>query len=249
MKKTVAAAALLSAFALPASADALGIYAGVGQWKNDFSGDLLSEQVQVDDELGLDSADLTQWYVNFEHPIPLLPNLRLAYSDISESGKGQLNENVEFDNTTFIAGTEVKSDLQIEMTDVTFYYELWDIGGDLDLGITARHLDGHVELANDLTGSGRESVDEWVPMLYLNGRFDLPLTGLYVGAQGNGVTYSGNRLIDYSAFVGYDFDIIGPVDVGVQLGYRSMELKLDDIGDFDADLKLDGVFANLSLHF
>ncbi|WP_417359316.1 TIGR04219 family outer membrane beta-barrel protein [Gallaecimonas pentaromativorans] len=249
MRKLLLTLAITGGAVLPAYADNVGIYAGVGRWNNDFSGDLLSESVQIDDEMGLKNADLTQWYINFEHPIPVLPNLRIAYSDISESGQGQLNENVEFDDTLYPAGSEINSDLQIKMTDVTLYYELWDVGGDFDIGLTGRKLDGHLKIANPLVGSAEEPVDEWVPMLYLNARVDLPLTGLYVGAQGNGVVYSGNRLLDYSAFVGYDFDITGPVDVGVQLGYRALQLKLNDIGDFDADIKLDGAFASVTMHF
>ncbi|WKE66268.1 TIGR04219 family outer membrane beta-barrel protein [Gallaecimonas kandeliae] len=249
MKKILLATALLGSLSVPAFADNVGIYAGIGQWQNNFSGNLLSEQVSVKDELGLKSADLTQWYVNIEHPVPVLPNLRLAYSNISESGNGQLTQNVDFDGNTYPAGTQIGSDLQIKMTDATFYYELWDTGGDLDLGLTARRMNGHARLSNDLVGSGEEKVDQWVPLVYVNARIDLPMTGFYAGAQGNGITYSGNRLTDFSAFVGYDFDITGPVDVGVQLGYRALELKLKDIGDFDADVKLDGAFANVTMHF
>ncbi|WP_192954708.1 TIGR04219 family outer membrane beta-barrel protein [Gallaecimonas mangrovi] len=249
MKKLLFAATIATGISLPAVADGLGIYAGIGQWNNDFSGNVLSEDVGVKDEMGLKHADLTQWFINFEHPIPVIPNIRLAYSNISESGTGRLDENVEFDDTTYPIGSEINSDLKLKMTDVTFYYELWDTGGDLDVGITGRKLDGHLKLNNDLIGSAEEPVDEWVPMLYLNGRVNLPLTGLYVGALGNGIAYSGNRLTDYRAFVGYDFDIPGPVDVGVQLGYRAVDLKLEDIGDFDANIKLDGAYASLTMHF
>lgn len=250
MKKNITALALLAGvLAGPAAADTVGIYAGIGQWQNSFSGDLLKEQVSVKNDLGLKHADLTQWYVNLEHPLPVLPNVRLAYANVNEQGSGQINQSVRYDGITYPSGATVNSDIAIKMTDVTFYYELWDTGGDFDVGLTGRRLNGHLALSNDQLGRGQEKVDDWVPMLYLNGRVDLPMTGLYVGAQGNGVAYSGNRLADYRAFVGYDFDITGPVDVGLQFGYRRLDLKLKDIGSFEGNVKLDGAFANVTMHF
>lgn len=246
MKSSVALACLALAAALPARADIIGVYAGGGYWHNHLSGDLLATDTSANNELGLDNANLGQWYINIEHPLPLLPNLRVAYSDISAQGQGNLDSGIVFDDKTFSG--QVSSNFAVKMTDATFYYQLWDTGGDLDLGITARKLDGEVRLQS--TGQqGSARLNDWLPMLYGKARVDLPLTGLYAGVQGNGLAYSGNRLLDYSAFVGYDFDIPGPVDVGVELGYRRLELKLADIGDFESDLRLSGPFANLTVHF
>ncbi|WP_341502037.1 TIGR04219 family outer membrane beta-barrel protein [Gallaecimonas sp. GXIMD4217] len=249
MKKGLLFAALAGAMALPAAADTLGIYAGVGQWQSDFSGDVTTEQVQLDNELGLKDSDVTQGYIHFEHPVPAIPNVRLAYADISESGTGTVSREFEYGGNIYQADTQVSSSFDLTMTDVTLYYELWDMGGDLDLGITARNLDGDLAIDSEFD-SGREDIDGWIPMLYAAVRFDLPLTGLYIGGQANGISYSGNSLIDYKVALGYEFDLVA-IDLGLELGYRSLELELDedDVGDFESDIQLDGAFLNLVMHF
>ncbi|WP_192954709.1 TIGR04219 family outer membrane beta-barrel protein [Gallaecimonas mangrovi] len=249
MKKTLLLASLASAVVvLPAHADFLGIYAGAGYWKNDMSGDLLGTSTSADNELGLDSADLVQWYVNFEHPIPLIPNVRIAYSDIDQAGSGTLDSGITYDGNTYSG--QVDSHLALKMTDVTLYYELWDTGADFDVGVTGRKFDGYMQLS-DPGGSNQasSSVNDWVPMAYGNLRIDLPFTGLYAQVQGNGIAYSGNHIYDYSALIGYTLDIPGPFDVGVEAGYRRLELKLSDIGDFNTDLDISGPFVNVTMHF
>ncbi len=249
MKKGILFAAMGAALAMPAAADTLGIYGGIGQWQGDFSGDVTSQSVQMDSDLGFDDSDVTQGYVNFEHPIPMLPNVRLAYADISESANGTLGRDFQFAGNNYQAGARVASDLDLTMTDVTFYYELWDMGGDLDLGITARNFDGHLGMDSDLV-AGREDLDGWLPMLYVAARFDLPLTGLYIGGTANGVGYSGNDVLDYQIGVGYEFGLVA-VDLGVELGYRSLSLDLDDddVADFASNIDMDGAYLNLVMHF
>tara|TARA_E500000331_G_scaffold98259_2_gene95003 strand:+ start:6825 stop:6989 length:165 start_codon:yes stop_codon:yes gene_type:complete len=54
----------------------------------------------------------------------------------------------------------VATTIDLTHTDLTLYYEIIDIGFDFDVGITARSLEGQVQM--DMT---TEDVDEIIPLL------------------------------------------------------------------------------------
>ena len=74
---------------------------------------------------------------------------------------------------------------------------------------------------------------------------DLPLTGLYAGAHINALGDGDNSLIDYQLTVGWESEI----RLGVEAGYKSLSLDLDDVDDTQADVDIDGAFAGLFFHF
>ena len=72
-----------------AQADFLGIYVGAGFWGQDFAGSAVSD-VSIENQLGLADNSGVQAYFRFEHPVPMLPNIRIARSDIEDAGVGVL---------------------------------------------------------------------------------------------------------------------------------------------------------------
>jgi len=123
-----------------AQADVLGFGAQVGYWDSKLSGDVAANggSVDVKDELDLDGESSSQLSLYLEHPIPLLPNVRVAYINIDQTARGQLSDN--FDGIS--AGSDVRSDLELEQLDVTLYYEVLDNWVNLDLGLTVRDFSG-----------------------------------------------------------------------------------------------------------
>ncbi|WP_083771244.1 TIGR04219 family outer membrane beta-barrel protein [Ferrimonas balearica] len=256
MMKQWICASVLAMMALPVQADTLGIYAGGGSFKGSTSGQLGSDPVDIENDLGLSDDDSGyQAYVALEHPIPLLPNIRIAAVSFDTDGSGALGSDFSFGGVTIPAGATTATSLEYQHTDITLYYELWDTGFDLDLGLTARQMDITTDIRyaaiGDLSaGQASETFDEWVPLLYGAARVDLPLTGLYAGAAIQGVGYSDSSFLDYQVRLGWTFDLVA-VDLGVEVGYRVLALDLDedDVGDLTADIDIDGVFIHGVLHF
>jgi outer membrane protein len=245
MKKLTIAAtlALISPFA---AADTIfGIYAGAGQWQADYSGNAGDPSIDVE-ALGLKDSDNNYYYLALEHPVPLIPNIKLQKVDISSSQTAVINQTFDIDGTTFVIGSEVISDFDLSHVDATLYYELLDNWVNLDVGLTIRKFDGYVT-ANTADGQVSESVDldEAIPMLYAKAQFDLPFTGFSAGLEGNAVNYSGNSLTDYSAKIHYMFD--SALDIGIEAGYRQMSLDIDE--DVTADITLEGPYVALLFHF
>ncbi len=108
-----------------------------------------------------------------------------------------------------------------------------------------RLFDNGIKIKSLSTGQNAKlDFDSAVPMVYAAARFNLPLSGLYVAVDGNGIGYSGDTLFDYRALVGYE----SPIGLGAEIGFRNFDLNYKDGGD-EGDVKIDGAFAQVFYHF
>ena len=139
---------------------------------------------------------------------------------------------------------DVQSDLDLEQLDLTLYYEVLDNWVNLDLGLTARDLTGDliVRQANGLATS-ETSIDGVIPMGYLAARFDLPLTGVSVGAEGNFISFDGDSLHDFNAYGQYEISLIQ-----FRAGYRQMSIDYED-GNDRLDVEIGGPFVSAGVSF
>lgn len=233
-----------------AGADVLSLKAKIGQWRPDFEGHVTTSNIDIHDELGLDSDNGLFLEVRLEHPVPILPNIRIAHTNLEESGNGIVQKSFEFGGQVINANSAVDTDIDLTHTDITFYYELIDTVFDLDLGITARKFDGNLKI-DTVDVRTIENVDYWVPLGYLAARYDLPFFGFYATGNINGIGYSDSHMIDYSIAGGWQTSIAEVADIGVEIGYRALKLDLDedDVGDFDSNIDINGVFGNLTAYF
>ncbi|KPP98843.1 TIGR04219 family outer membrane beta-barrel protein [Marinobacter sp. HL-58] len=226
-----------------ASADVLGVGANVSYWDSDLSGKAgkNNDLVDVENDLDLDSDTNANLSAYFEHPVPVLPNVRLNYTRIEQSGRGELS--TEFD--AIPGGVEVDSDLDLSQFDVTLYYEVLDNWVNLDLGLTARNLDGEL-IVREQTTNGQASeteIDGVVPMGYLAARFDLPFTGVSVGGEANLISFDGDSVYDYNAYGQYEVSLLQ-----LRAGYRQMGIDYEDSDD-RLDVELGGPFVSAGLTF
>jgi outer membrane protein len=242
MRKLILAMGGSMLLAVPlAQADVLGVGATVGYWHSDLSGqaDRNGDSVNLDDELKLDNDSNTDASIYIEHPVPVLPNIRLNYTLVKQSGKGNLGT----DPYDGVIGN-VHSDLDLEQLDLTLYYEVLDNWVNLDLGLTARDLSGEL-VVRQATGlnESKTKVDAVIPMGYLAARFDLPLTGVSAGAEGNFISYSGDSVRDFNVYGQYTVSVLQ-----LRAGYRQMAVDYED-GDDRLDLKVDGPFISAGVTF
>lgn len=221
-----------------------GVYAGAGSWQAELEGDVGDPAISMND-LGTDKESNTYFYIAVEHPVPLIPNIKLQQNNISSKQTSVIEQSFELDGTEFVAGSEIASDLDLSYTDAVLYYELLDNWFNLDVGVTARFYSGHLDAESNMTNE-RVDVDVIVPLIYSKAQFDLPFSGLSAGIEGNYVSYSDSSLADYSAKVSYLFD--SALDLGVEVGYRSIMMTIDD-DDVQTDIELNGPYAAAIFHF
>lgn len=255
MKKIALAAALATVLSTNVQADALGIYLGGQVWDNQASGTFGDGSSLVD--FNLVDEKQNSFFIAFEHPLPLIPNARIASTSLETNGTTTLDSDFEFDDETFLKDANVNADFNVSYVDYTLYYELFD--NDLlsfDFGITGRDFDGDVTVSTQVTtnsGTVTQSdtiaVTDIVPMLYVATNVGLPLTGLNLYAQGNFLSFDDHTLYDYEVGVSYELIDNLAVDVNLNAGYRSVKLELEDLNDLYTNIEFDGVFVGTTIHF
>lgn len=267
--KKTALALLSCALCSPVYADTLGIYTGGGIWQASLSGEIgLNDNDNLPasmDELGIEDNQNTFIYLAFEHPIPVIPNIKVSMNNITAGGDAVITRDINInqpipdgDGLTIPANSNTLTEIDLSHIDYTLYYELLDNYVSLDIGLNARAFDSSAKITYDtvpiddepsINGEEEIKLDEILPMLYGKVQLDLPFTGWYVGGSANYISYEKNSVTDGEVKVGYMTSGLG-LDVGFDLGYRSFSLQVEDSdNDLDADVTLSGVYASLNVHF
>lgn len=232
-----------------AEAPLVDVYAGGYGWDAQPSGTFSSTRtgdtdVDIEDDLDFDKNRNNIFYIGVEHPVPLLPNVRLRSADISDSARSTLNRNFIYEGQPYAIGTDVESRYQLDYTEATLYYTPLDTVAQVDIGLTARKYDAvfEVESVNTPQRSAVEA-DATLPMLHAGVKAELPLTGFYVDGQLDAVSYDGNSVTDARAALGWRSNFA----LGLELGYQQMNVKLDETDDLNADIEFGGPFLALSV--
>lgn len=227
------------------------LYAGVGVWQPEFSGQLGDTDTDLDD-LGFDDTDVNVFYVALEHPVPVLPNVRVELADIDESAVGTISESFTFEGVTFDASAEVQTDIELSYIDATLYYEV----AMFDFGLTFRSLDASVSAATTDNNadfipqqSVKEEVDGVLPMLYGATKIDIPGTGLFITGAVNGISYDDNSVIDYRIAAGYEMELSVLASLGAEIGLRNFTIETSDDEDYQGEIELSGAYARINIQF
>jgi len=234
----------VAAVAFPtAQADVIGGSVEASYWAANYSGKFVSgnSTIDVEDDLGFDDGGFVELSASFEHPIPVLPNLRVRHIDLDETENGSLT--TTFDGQTFSG--DVTTNLDLTHTDLVLYYEILDNYVSVDAGLDIKVFDGQLDIQQD--GSSNRSttkIDDVVPMLYVGASVELPLTGLSAGADVSAINYSDSSLTDAKIRIRQGF---GPAFL--ELGYRQMSIDIEDISDVDVDSELSGAYLSTGLDF
>lgn len=250
MKKLLVACALSAAVAMPSQADTLlGVYVGAQGWKMGTDGGFAQNDALAD--FNFEDETNASFYAALEHPIPLIPNVKLIRTTLDTSGVAQLDSTFTFGGEVYVAGSTVQTSNDLTTTDYILYYELLDNDVvSLDVGISGKQLDGEFMVSDaDTQQSSAESFDEIIPMVYSRIGVGLPLTGLGAYIEGSFLSIGDDKFSDYQAAITYNFVESLAIDMTVQAGYRAVSVDIEDLDDVYADLDFRGAFVGLEFHF
>lgn len=230
-----------AAMAVPPS-----VWVGAGGWSHDPSGTVQhqGDTLDVDRDLGLQRRTEAFAWVTLESPIPLLPNVRLVYTNASTGGANTLSRTVTFGGSTFTAAENIASQAALDQYDAVLYYSLLRTWMQVDLGMDVKYLDGDVQVQSG-TRMERTRVSGAVPMLYGNAEVPLPILGVSVGANASYTRYAGSRLLDYALKGSYE----SRVGLGAEIGWRGQQLRLSDFQSVNTDITWAGPYAGMFYHF
>ncbi|MGS2722037.1 TIGR04219 family outer membrane beta-barrel protein [Paraglaciecola aestuariivivens] len=252
MKKTAISIGLLMLGASSvAQADTLlGLFAGAQAWNMQTTGGFSNDGTHA--EFDFEDQTNNSLYVAFEHPIPLIPNVKVQRTLMDTYGETRLNSQYQFGGEIYANNSEVLTDVSLTATDFILYYEFFD--NDLisfDFGINTKYIDGELVVSekDDPSNTSTESFSGPVPMAYSRLAIGIPFSGFGAFVEGSYLNIDDHTLSDFQAAITYSLMDNIAVDMTFQLGYRAVELSLDDLDDIYSNLEFKGVYAGLEVHF
>ena len=230
----------IATFSYTAQADIIGVYASADYWdlQGDYNEALHGRAMNDDKALDWDNKGQAQMAVSFEHPVPLIPNVRLRYVGIEAESE---QKHAATDASIY--------ETKLNNTDFIAYYEILDNIVSVDVGVAAKRLDGDVTYLSSEFTKDKLKISETAPMVYGAVGGKLPFTGLSAKAELLATSYSDVKITDVSAEVKYDFVDTLLLDVGAKAGYRMLDIELDDQDRVDTQFKFHGPYVGLEAHF
>ncbi len=232
------------------SADFIRVELGAGVWGQTPKGEMSYTTSGVTATDTSDETQDTQPYawVLIKHPVPIIPNLRLEYANVYNTGTASGS----FKDFTIPAGKTSKTTLEMTQYDVIPYYNILDntFWITLDLGIDLKMMKTVYEAKPTLGFAGyTDTASTIVPMVYARGRVQLPTTDLGLEADVKYISYDGSTLYDARVKVDYTFDFVPLVQPAIEVGYRVQKVYIDNSDDVKVDFDFAGVYAGVMLRF
>ena len=207
-------------------------------------------------------GDKTQPWVKLklEHPIPVIPNIKLAYMPMKFDGSGNVTRTVKWGDNTYNLNAGFNLSVKLDRVDTTLYYNLPFIktatAGKLDVefGLNVRTImfDGKLSGIEKVTGqsiSESKSITLPIPMGHLAAEIR-PISQVSLVGELNYISYSKNTYYDYAT--GLRLNSHGllqtPLKPFVEVGYRYEKLKIDE-QDVKTDLKVKGLYGLVGVRF
>lgn len=242
MKKYALALTVLLA-STQSQADVLGAGLGTGIWTSGPVGTVTtnSNEFDVEKDTGLDASNNNYVWAYFNHPVPLIPNIRLESTQVTSSGNG--SQSVTFQGQTF--NSDNQTDLNLNQVDVLLYWGVPLPIVDINYGFGAKQFTGDLTITDSNNNRETTDLDGTVPVGYLAAIANIPSLPLSVSAD---IKTLGSIYNDTTLKARYDITSFG-LKLGIEAGYRNQALKTDEMGDIDVDMKIDGYFAGVTLVF
>lgn len=250
MKKILTTLTCISVLATAAMADIARVEMGVGAWMQSSEGGASYSDAGADGSYTSSEDDSTRGYIwaLIKHPVPVVPNLRLEYVSMEDSGLAT-GEFKKFD----IGGVTTTMSYDMMQYDIIPYYNILDNTAwiTLDLGLDIKVIDIDYDVASSapFTGySGSETIA--IPLLYARVRTEIPATDIGLEADVKYIKAGDSTVYDVRAKVDYTFDFMPVIQPALEIGYRVQKIDIDE-SDADAtvDLEFSGVYVGLMIRY
>lgn len=250
MKKVLYTLACTAVLASSAMSDIARVEMGAGAWMQESKGTAAYTDGGADGSYISSEKDSSEPYIwaLIKHPVPALPNLRLEYVSLKDSGiaSGQFKD---FDITA--ASTTLSYDMK--QYDIIPYYNILDNTAwiTLDLGLDIKIIDASYTAAASAPFAGySDSITFAIPLLYARTRVEIPATDIGLEADIKYITTGDSTVYDVRAKVDYTLDFVPVVQPALEVGYRVQKIDIDESSvDAKLDIEFSGFYAGLMLRF
>lgn len=244
LKSLILSSAILS---VSAQADFVRVEGGIGATYTKPSGNLLlnSTEANLKEDIGVEDKVSFYGWARVKHPIPLLPNLKVEATKISQDNTS--NNVLNYQGYTYNSNST--TNLEFTEFDTALYYNILDntVGATIDLGINLKYIQADFSI-EDNSNKYSKDINAILPMAYARVRYDFPLTSIGIEAEGKYVKYGDNDFKEVTLKVDYMFDVFPVVNLGLETGYKYKKYTIED-GDNSLTADLSGLFVGLVLKF
>ena len=250
MKKVLYTLTCGAILASSVMADITRVEMGVGAWMQESKGSVSYTDGGADGSYVSSEKDSTEPYVwaLIKHPVPILPNLRLEYVSLKDSGVAS-GTFKDFDITS--ASTTLSYD--VKQYDIIPYYNILDNTAwiTLDLGLDIKIVDASYTAAASAPFAGyNDSITFALPLLYARARVEIPSTDIGLEADIKYITTGDSTVYDARAKVDYTLDFVPVIQPALEVGYRAQKIDIDESSvDAKLDIEFSGFYAGLMLRF
>jgi len=220
-----------------------------------------SDADRIDVKNDANIGDRTELWLKLklEHPIPITPNIKLAYMPMKFDGSGVLKREINWGGRRYQAA-DFNLSVRLDRVDTTLYYSLQSVKTattgklDVELGLNVKTVmfDGKLSGRDSCTGqsiSESKSIIFLIPMGHLAAEIR-PIKQVSLVGELNYIGYGKNTYHDYIA--GLRLNSHGllrtPLKPFVEVGYRYEKLKIDEEG-VKTDLKVKGLYGLVGVRF
>ena len=226
-----------------------------GYMKQKISGWVQYEGDRADIKDDLNIGDKNSYFIRakLEHPIPLLPNIKLQYTRMRFTGDGTVTKSYTFGNITVNVNDRVQTKLDLDHYDIVLFYNLPFINMlqiiDAEVGLNIRVIDFYAKV-RDVSQNREDSTSFLAPIPMLHGSLEIKPVGFFsLLVEANGIAYQGSHYYDITGELR-----IKPIrnilaDFYIGGGYKYEKLKIDDIDNTSADVKIKQPYLTAGILF
>ncbi len=217
-----------------------------------------ADRIDVKNDANLGDKTKPWAKLKLEHPIPLIPNIKLAYMPMKFDGSGVLTRDINWGGRTYQANADFNLSVKLDRVDTTLYYNLPFVktatAGKLDVefGLNVRTIMFDGKLSGTERGTGQsisesKSITLPIPMGHLAAEIR-PISLLSLVGEVNYIGYKNNAYYDYIAGLRLNPPVRIPLKPFVEVGYRHEKLKIDE-QDVKTDLNIKGLYGLVGVRF
>lgn len=255
LKKLALFAAIMFASTTTAHADLVDISAGLNFWNNNTN--LRAKYHGYENQFNDEKEIIPVIWAKIEHKIPVLPNLKLRYTDLEYETSKTISGKFGLNNKSYTDQSNVTIKTQLNHLDVTPYYNA--VNNDtMSLGIGLNLKIGDFKIkATDGANPSELNLRDISIYPYIGAEIKLPFNISIKGnASGLNIAGSNDILInDTDITLAWKMFDVTDLNASIEVGYRRIHVTCDDDIDhiYGQDLELKykskGFFAGVAVNY
>lgn len=219
---------------------------------------LIGSRVNLQDDLGMD-LKTTSFRVDSYYRFNPAHKIEFAYYNIKASSSKVIENDIEWNGSTFNAGGKVNSHLYLNIYKLNYVYSFYH-NDKVELGLatglhmmeTKAGLSGSATKDDELVAFADESVDFLAPLPVLGFRLDYAITPRF--HMGGAIDYFGLSIDKYSGsfmdlLISAEYQVYENFGAGIGLNFTSLDVKIDKGIKYEIDQSITGVLAYVSYHY